>query len=94
MRDGLITEFSFKTIILLALGFGLIIVGGVLIGWRMSWFDGTNQIPWLTDQSWFAENSISLTFWGGAFLNVIAILGAVPCIVGSLMVLQALFRSS
>jgi hypothetical protein len=94
MRDDATPEFSFKTIVLLALGFGLAIFGGVLIGWRVSWFDGSNQIPWLKDQSWFAENAISLTFWGGAFLNVIAILGVVPCVFGSLMVLQALFGSS
>lgn len=94
MSDEDVIEFSYKTVMLLALGFGLIVAGGALIGWRMSWFGGTHQIPWLTDQSWFANDfgsAVTLTFWGGAVLNVFAILGVVLCILGGVTILQAIF---
>ncbi len=91
LSDNETISFSAVTVLLLVFGFVLLIVGGVLIGWRMSWFGGTNQIAWLKDQAWFASESGALTFEGAVFINIFAAIGVFLCMVGGVVILETLF---
>ncbi len=81
-------SFSAMTILLLVFGFVLLVVGGILIGWQMSWFGGTHQISWLKDQGWFALGGKVLTFEGVVFLNIIEAIGVFLCIVGGVIIFE------